>query len=192
MMTRGRASHAGSTQDIINDECVRTISAQGSHGGEPEEGEIVDISRRGDSPRESPQSRRLTHDHRSDHLSQRNPSVTGSLIEEEQRRQSKIVPRPSKGKEHAWDTSTSGDSHASTRTSCSSAQHELCKAVDRIGDTLDGNQHDIAAMRDARAYATKMATAAEHAASNMGQQLQDIAMVVRLLQKSTKHRESRH
>jgi hypothetical protein len=109
MMTQGRASRAGSAQDIINDECARTISTQGSHGGEPEEGEIVDISQRGDSPREFPQSRRLTDDRRLDHLSQRNPSMTGSLIKEEQRRQSKIVPRPSKGKERARDTSASGD-----------------------------------------------------------------------------------
>jgi hypothetical protein len=120
MMTRGRASHAGSAQDIINDERACTVSAQGSHGGEPEEGEIVEISQRGDSPRESPQSRRLTDDCQSDHLSQRNPSVAGSLIKEERRRQSKIVPGPSKGKERTWDTSASGDSHASTRTSRSS------------------------------------------------------------------------
>jgi hypothetical protein len=44
MMTRGRASCAGSAQDIINDEHVRTTSVRGSHEGEPEEGEIVDIS----------------------------------------------------------------------------------------------------------------------------------------------------
>jgi hypothetical protein len=118
--------------------------------------------------------------------------MTGSLIEEERRRQSKIVPRPSKGKERARDTSASGDSHASTRTSRSSAQRELCKAVDRIADTLDGNQRNIAAICDAGAYVTKMATAAEHAASNMGQQLQDIAMVVRSLQKSAEHQELRH
>jgi hypothetical protein len=54
-MTRGRASHAGSTQDIVNDEHACTTSAQGSNEGEPEEGEIVNISQRGDSPRESPQ-----------------------------------------------------------------------------------------------------------------------------------------
>jgi hypothetical protein len=105
--------------------------------------------------------------------------VAGSLIEEERWRQSKIVPGPSKGKERTRDTSASGDSHVSTRTSCSSAQHELRKAVDRIADTLDGNQHNIATIRDAGAYATKMAAAAEHAASNMRQQLQDIATVVR-------------
>jgi hypothetical protein len=116
--------------------------------------------------------------------------MTGSLIEEERRRQSKIVPGPSKGKERAQDTSASGDSHASTRTSHSSAQHELRKAVDRIADTLDGNQHDIATIHDTGAYATKMAATAERASSNMGQQLQDIAMVIRLLQKSTKCRES--
>jgi hypothetical protein len=83
MMTQGRANHTGSMQDIINDEHVHTISAQGSHGGELEEGEIINISQRGDSPRESPQLRRLTDEHRSDHLSWRNPSVTSSLIEEE-------------------------------------------------------------------------------------------------------------
>jgi hypothetical protein len=71
-------------QDIINDERVRTVSTQGSHEGEPEEGEIVDISQRGDSPRKSPQSRRLTDDRRSDHLSRRNPSVTSSLIKEDE------------------------------------------------------------------------------------------------------------
>jgi hypothetical protein len=184
MMTRGRASRAGSVQDIINDERACTISAQGSHGGEPEEGEIVDIS-------QSPQSRRLTNDRWSDHLSRRNPSVTSSLIEEERRRQSKIVPGPSKGKECAREMSASGDSRASTRMSCSSAQCELRRAVDRIVDTLDGNQHDITAIHEAGAYATKMAATAEHAASNMGQQLQDIAMIVRSLQKSTKRWESR-
>jgi hypothetical protein len=52
---------------------------------------------------------------------------------------------------------------------------------------LDGNQHDIAAIHEAGAYTTKMAATAERAASNMGQQLQDIAMVIRSLQKSTKH-----
>jgi hypothetical protein len=116
--------------------------------------------------------------------------MAGSLIEEERRRQSKIVPGPSQGKEHAQDTSASGDSHASTRTLRSSAQRELRKAVDRIADTLDGNQCNIAAIREAGAYATKMAAAAERAASNMGQQLQDIATVVRSLQKSAKRRES--
>jgi RNA polymerase-interacting CarD/CdnL/TRCF family regulator len=80
--------------------------------------------------------------------------------------------------------SVSGDSHASTRTSCSSAQRELRKAVDRIADTLDGNQ------RDTGAYATKMAATEERAASNMGQQLQDIATVVRSLQKSAECWES--
>jgi hypothetical protein len=54
---------------------------------------------------------------------------------------------------------------------------------------LYGNQHDIATICDAGAYATKMAAAAERAASNMGQQLQDIAMVVRSLQKSTECQE---
>jgi hypothetical protein len=116
--------------------------------------------------------------------------VAGSLIEEEQRRQSKIVPGPSKGKEHARDTSISGDSYSSTRTSHSSAQCELHKAIDRIANTLDGNQRDIAAIHDTGAYATKMAAAAERAASNMGQQLQDIATVVRSLQKSAEHWES--
>jgi hypothetical protein len=116
--------------------------------------------------------------------------VAGSLIEEERRRQSKIVPGPSKGKERARDTSASGDSHASTGTSRSSAQRELHKAVDRIANMLDGNQRNIAAIHDARAYATKMAATAECAASNMGKQLQDIATVVRSLQKSAKCRES--
>jgi hypothetical protein len=125
MMTQGRASHAGSTQDIINDERARTVSAQGSHGGKPEEGEIIDISQRGDSPSESPQSRRLTDDCRSDHPSRRNPSMASSLIEEERRRQSKIAPRPSKEKGRAWDMSASGDSHVSTWTLRSSAQCEL-------------------------------------------------------------------
>jgi hypothetical protein len=74
--------------------------------------------------------------------------------------------------------------------SCSSAQCELRKAIDRIADMLDGNQRDIAAIRKAGAYATKMAATAECAASNMGQQLQDIATVVRLLQKSAECRES--
>jgi hypothetical protein len=55
---------------------------------------------------------------------------------------------------------------------------------------LDGNQRNIAAIHEARAYATKMAAMAERAASNMGQQLQDLAMVVRPLQKSAEHRES--
>jgi hypothetical protein len=64
-------------------------------------------------------------------------------------------------------------SHASTRTLRSSAQRELCKAVDKIADTLDGNQRDITAIREAGAYTTKMAATAERAASNMGQQLQD-------------------
>jgi hypothetical protein len=50
MMTQGRASRAGSVQDIVNDERAHTASAQGSHGGEPEEGEIVNISQRGVSP----------------------------------------------------------------------------------------------------------------------------------------------
>jgi hypothetical protein len=177
-------------QDIVNDEHVRTASAQSSHGGEPEEGEIVDISQRGDSPREFPQSRRLTNDHRSDHLSQRNPSVTSSLIKEERRRQSKIVPGPSKGKERAQETSASGDSRASTRTLCSSAQPELCRTIDRIADTLTSNQHDITAIREAGAYTTKMATTAECAASNMGQQMEDLAAVVRSLQESAECRES--
>jgi hypothetical protein len=87
--------------------------------------------------------------------------------------------------------SASGDSRASTRTSRSSAQRELCKAVDRIANMLDGNQRDIAAICNTRAYATKMATVAECTASNMGQQLQDIATVVRSLQKSAEHRELR-
>jgi hypothetical protein len=88
--------------------------------------------------------------------------------------------------------SASGDSHASTRTSRSSAQRELRKAVDRIADTLDGNQRDIAAICNAGAYATKMAAVAERTASNMGQQLQDIATVVRSLQKNAECRESKH
>jgi hypothetical protein len=72
------------------------------------------------------------------------------------------------------------------------AQHnELHKAVDKIADTLDGNQRDIAAIHDAGAYATKMAAMAECAASNMGQQLQDITTVVRSLQKSAERWESR-
>jgi hypothetical protein len=191
MMTRGRASRAGSAQDIINNERARTASAQGSHGGEPEEGEIVDIFQRGDSPRESPQSRRLNNDRRSDHLSWRNPSVTSSLIEEERRRQSKIVPGPSKGKEHAREMSASGDSCASTRTLHSSAQRELCRTVDQIADTLTSNQHDITAIHEAGAYTTKMATTAERAASNMGQQMEDLAAVVRLLQESAEHWELR-
>jgi hypothetical protein len=116
--------------------------------------------------------------------------VAGSLIKEERRRQSKIVPGPSKGKGRARDTSASGDSHVSTRTLCSSAQRELRKAVDRIADTLDGNRCDIATIHDAGAYATKMAATAEHAASNMGQQLQDIATVIRSLQKSAERQES--
>jgi hypothetical protein len=36
-----------------------------------------------------------------------------------------------------------------------------------------------------------MATTVEHAASNMGQQMQELAAIVRLLQKSAEHRESR-
>jgi hypothetical protein len=115
--------------------------------------------------------------------------MTSSLIEEERRRQSKIVPGPSKGKERARETSASGDSHASTRTLRSSAQHELRKAIDRIADMLDGNQRDITTIRKVGAYTTKMAATAECAASNMGQQLQDIAMVVRSLQKSAEYRE---
>jgi hypothetical protein len=35
-----------------------------------------------------------------------------------------------------------------------------------------------------------MATMVERAASNMGQQLQDLAVIVGLLQKGTKHQES--
>jgi hypothetical protein len=73
--------------------------------------------------------------------------------------------------------------------SCSSAQRELCRTIDRIADTLDGNQHDIAAICKARAYATKMAATAEHAASNMGQQMEDLAAVIRSLQESAEHRE---
>jgi hypothetical protein len=86
--------------------------------------------------------------------------------------------------------SASGDSRASTRTSCSSAQHELCRTIDRIADTLTSNQHDITAIHEAGAYTTKMAATAEHAASNMGQQMEDLAAVVRSLQESTEHRES--
>jgi hypothetical protein len=130
MMTQGRASCAGSVQDIVNNGHACTVSTQGSHGGEPDEGEIIDISQRGNSPRESPQLRRLTDDCQSDNLLRRNPSAASSPIEEEQRRQSKIVPGPSKGKECTWEMSASGDSCASTRTLRSSAQRELCRTVD--------------------------------------------------------------
>jgi hypothetical protein len=57
---------------------------------------------------------------------------------------------------------------------------------------LTSNQNDILAIHEARAYATKMATTAECAASNMGQQMQDLAAVVRSLQKSAKCQESQH
>jgi hypothetical protein len=117
--------------------------------------------------------------------------MTSSLIEEERRRQSKIVPGPSKGKEHARETSASGDSHASTRTLHSSAQRELHRTVDQIANMLTSNQRDIAAICEAGAYATRMAATAERAASNMGQQMEDLAALMRSLQESTKRWESR-
>jgi hypothetical protein len=59
-----------------------------------------------------------------------------------------------------------------------------------MADMLTSNQHDITAICEARAYATKMATMAERAASNMGQQMQELAAIMRLLQKSAKCQES--
>jgi hypothetical protein len=49
MMIHGRASCTGSAQDMVDGEHVHTVSTRGSHGGEPEDGEIVDISQGGDS-----------------------------------------------------------------------------------------------------------------------------------------------
>jgi hypothetical protein len=59
-----------------------------------------------------------------------------------------------------------------------------------MADTLTSNQRDIAAIHEAGAYVTQMATTVECAASNMGQQMQELAAIVRSLQKSAEHQES--
>jgi hypothetical protein len=50
-----------------------------------------------------------------------------------------------------------------------------CRTLDQIVDTLTSNQCDIAAIREVGAYTTKMATMAERAASNLGQQMEDLS-----------------